>query len=66
MAGALAAWAALLILVLLQDVRVIDIPLQTKDPLRDANSFVLALALVLGFSERFLQMLADRTMSAAV
>ncbi len=58
--GALAAWAGALILIALRDLSLVSLdPLFTAaDPMRDPSNGLLGLAVVLGFSERFLNRMA--------
>jgi hypothetical protein len=66
-AGALTAWAGLLLLVALQDAEIVTINfLSEDDPLTDPSTSVLAVGVVLGFFERFFEKLASHTASATV
>jgi uncharacterized integral membrane protein len=66
-AGALSAWAGLLLLLALQEADIIQVNfLEGGQPLRDPNASVLAVAVLLGFFERFFEKLASHTAGSTV
>jgi hypothetical protein len=60
-AGALSAWAGLLLIELLQTAEILSVTFDTAEPIREPTDSVLAVALLLGFFERFFERLASQT-----